>query len=141
MSTYALLYRSLATSPMADLELRALGIRSAERNAREGITGLLLHGEHRHLPGIPGAFVQWIEGPEEAVRILYARIRQDSRHADIETIAEGRSRDLASGAPRLFPGWDLEVESIVDLPATLPGFLAYVRERREEGTGRWSLAA
>ena len=138
---HALLYRSLATRPMADLELRALGARAAQRNARQGITGLLLHGQLEHVTGLPGAFVQWLEGPEDAVRDLFESIREDARHDEIEVVAEGPVAELSERAERLFPEWSMETEVISELPATLPGFLRYVRERRAEGEGRWALAA
>ena len=134
---YAILYRSLASRPMGDLGLRALAVRSAQRNARAGITGLLLHGTHSHLPGVPGAFVQWLEGPREEVEALLTRIEADDRHRDLEVLAS--SERLAGQAGRLFPAWDLGVESMGELPATLEGFLGYVR--RQEQSGAWSLAA
>lgn len=139
--THALLYHSIATAPLSDLELRALGVRSSQRNARHRITGLLLHGQHAHVPGATGAFVQWIEGPRADVRSLFESIADDPRHTDIETLAEGSLRELTGRDDRLFPGWNMETEAISELPATLEGFLQYVRDRREEGAGRWKRAA
>lgn len=136
MSSYALLYRSIATHAIGDLSMRALSVRSAQRNARAGITGLLLHGIHSHVPEAPGAFLQWLEGPEDEVRELFHRIEADDRHRDVEVLASGR--DLAGRMGTLFPDWDLGVEFMADLPATLQGFLAYVERQRQ---GAWAQAA
>lgn len=53
---------------------------SRHNNALDGITGLLWTDNHR--------FLQVIEGGDEAVDTCYARIRGDSRHRAIVTIAE-----------------------------------------------------
>ncbi|OZC01725.1 BLUF domain-containing protein [Rubricoccus marinus] len=136
---YALLYRSVATHPVGELSLRALTVRAAQRNKELGVTGVLLHGVHEHLPEIPGAFLQWIEGPEEAVRKLFESISDDPRHQNVETIAEGPLAKLAGTNQRLFPDWDMEAGTIGELPATLAGFLTYVR--RQKRGGGWALAA
>jgi hypothetical protein len=116
-------------------------VRSSQQNAPREITGLLLHGQHTYVPGAPGAFVQWLEGPEDTIRALHASICRDERHTEIETLAEGPVRDLAGQTGRLFPEWEMDVQSISELPATLSGFLCYVRDRRAEATDRWALAA
>lgn len=51
-------------------------------NAALGITGALLFNDQR--------FVQFLEGPEEAVTALRAKIVRDPRHHDLLTIAAGR---------------------------------------------------
>ena len=134
--THALLYRSIATAPLGDLELRALTVRAAQRNARAGITGLLLHGQHAHVPDAPGAFVQWIEGPRDTIQRLFVSISDDPRHDGIEVLGEGPVSALAERSDPLFPAWGMETESIAELPATLAGFLAYVHGRRESGDWR-----
>ncbi|MCB2410728.1 BLUF domain-containing protein [Hymenobacter lucidus] len=80
-SIYQLLYRSQATALMAEAQLQQLLAWSQDYNAQHHITGLLLYSE--------GYFVQVLEGPEQAVRELYARIQQDKRHHQIVTIGEG----------------------------------------------------
>ncbi|HIL58263.1 MAG TPA: BLUF domain-containing protein [Rhodothermales bacterium] len=138
---YTLLYHSVATAPLSDLEVRALVVRSSQRNALRGITGLLLYGRHQHVPTAPGAFVQWIEGPEAAVRDLYSRIQADPRHMDVECLASGPVAETSRQPGRLFPSWHMESETMVDLPATLEGFQRYVREQRSAGEGPWAAAA
>lgn len=66
---------------------------AVERNGREGITGALLYTDDH--------FVQILEGPEAAVRLLMEGIRCDPRHeqvAVLETIAE---------TPRMFEHWSM----------------------------------
>ena len=125
---YALLYRSVSTYPIGTLGMQALSVRSAQRNREAGITGLLLHGLHTQVEGVPGAFVQWIEGPEDEVRELFHSIESDDRHSGIEILASGSVQGLTGGG-RLFPDWGMRTEAISDLPASLEGFLAHVRQR------------
>jgi hypothetical protein len=51
---------------------------SARRNARHGITGVLLFGG--------GHFLQVLEGPPEVVDALVGRIAADPRHTDFEVL-------------------------------------------------------
>lgn len=75
-----LVYVSSATELFTDDALTALLEQSRERNARDGITGMLLYQE--------GNFLQLIEGPETAVRALHARILKDRRHHKLITVLE-----------------------------------------------------
>jgi hypothetical protein len=103
---YAVLYASDAAAPPTADDLAVLLARARERNAARGITGQLvymgrgeagLEGAGRH----PGHFVQWLEGDEADVRALFARIRQDSRHAVRRVAYAGTLRR------RLFPSWTM----------------------------------
>ncbi len=136
---HAILYRSVATHAFGDLSLRALTVRAAQRNRARGVTGVLLHGTHSHVDDIPGAFLQWLEGPEEAVRGLFESIAEDPRHQNVDIVAEGSLLDLAGTKRRLFPDWDMSEETIGAVPATLAGFLAYIR--RHDGQSSRALAA
>jgi hypothetical protein len=73
-------YVSTATAPMRREALLDILHQARTANAADGITGLLLYHN--------GHFVQALEGPEEAVRDLYDRIRRDPRHRDVATIFE-----------------------------------------------------
>lgn len=48
-----------------------------------------------------GRFVQALEGPEDAVRALYARIQRDPRHARVLTVRAG------PGPRRYFADWSM----------------------------------
>jgi hypothetical protein len=84
------LYHSRFAGPWEEAGLRALLERLRAHNAARDLTGLLLCSDDR--------FVQVLEGPEAAVRALYARIRRDPRHRDVATLREGLG-------PRRFAGW------------------------------------
>lgn len=60
-------------------------------NPRDGITGALICRADLYL--------QWLEGPEAAVRATLARIRRDDRHLEVTLHAEGPV------ATRTFPDW------------------------------------
>lgn len=124
---YAVLYRSLAARAFAGPDLDRILDVSVEWNHANGVTGRLLYGEMARLPGIPGQFVQWLEGSEEAVVEAYERIVRDSRHTDVHVLARGPARDLTGGDGRLFPAWAMSVHRLSELPATLYGFLAHAR--------------
>ncbi|MBA4489282.1 BLUF domain-containing protein [uncultured Paracoccus sp.] len=62
-----------------------------ERNARLGLTGFL-HAED-------GIFVQWLEGPENALNQVVDSIMEDARHRDITVFSRGAIEE------RQFPVW------------------------------------
>lgn len=92
-SIYHVLYRSRAISTPTEADLQALLQWSRTYNAHHQITGLLLYSHER--------YVQLIEGPEEVVRALYARIQQDARHTQVVTLSDG------PGPQRWFADWHM----------------------------------
>ena len=132
MPTSAILYRSTASQHLSAGDLLSLTRDAKAANAKRRLTGLLLHGQMTYLPGVPGGFVQWIEGEEATVQDLYATIQKDNRHTSVETLAEGTVRSLA-GTHRLFPFWSMQMASLAELPATLSGFLRFVTDTQS----RW----
>jgi hypothetical protein len=92
-STFHILYRSQAIGHPTRNELQAILDWSIAYNAQHQLTGLLLYSDQQ--------FVQLLEGPEAAVRLLYARIQQDTRHAQIVTLSDG------PGPARLFAEWQM----------------------------------
>lgn len=93
MSLCALVYVSLAEKEMSDQDLQILLKFARIKNERLGITGLLLYRD--------GFFMQALEGEEEAVDGLFARIRQDTRHRDVLLLYKETIRD------RAFPDWTM----------------------------------
>lgn len=76
----SLSYVSSATSRPSDDDLMAL-LKTAHRmNASLKITGLLLYNGK-------GTFIQVLEGDDEVVDELYAKIKQDERHVRVHCIA------------------------------------------------------
>lgn len=93
-SVYRVLYRSRATRTPSPAQLQELLAQARATNARLQISGMLLYSE--------GMFVQVIEGPEETVRGLYAKITQDPRHTRVDTVSEGLQ------PARLFAEWSMD---------------------------------
>lgn len=81
----ALVYLSTAVKVPTTGQLTHLLARARQRNALEGVTGVLLYAE--------GSFVQYLEGPTLSVNRVYQRILKDPLHQGIfevfrESIAE-----------------------------------------------------
>ena len=125
--THALLYQSTAARACSPSDLDQIGAAAQRNNAARGVTGLLLYGEIQRLPGVPGQFVQWLEGSEADVEATFDRIRRDCRHTNIEVLARGPAADVAGANQRLFPAWAMSVRRLAELPATLFGFLEHAR--------------
>ena len=126
---HALLYRSSARPGLLASDLNDVIATAEARNPRLGVTGLLLYGELEVVPGAPGEFVQWIEGPERAVEDLFEVVSADPRHGRVEVLGRGPVSSLAAPAPgaggRLFPTWSMGMVRLAALPATLDGFVRF----------------
>lgn len=72
---FQIIYTSTASVQMRREDLRALLKGSHERNARAGITGILLYKD--------GNFMQVLEGEEQTVKTLFTKISNDRRHHGI----------------------------------------------------------
>lgn len=100
------IYASVERTPLTKDELFALLKKSRARNAKRGITGILLHTGH--------CFFQILEGDAAQVDALVAAITQDPQHCDMVTIIrEPISR-------RTFDGWsmgfaDLRSEELAEM--------------------------
>lgn len=95
MDIARLVYRSQATAPLSDAELQQLLDVARQRNAEEGITGVLFVDQDR--------FVQWLEGPAQGLERVWHSIRRDRRHGRIELLPASWS------GGRLFPDWSLRL--------------------------------
>jgi len=139
---HTLLYRSVAVHPFphpSDLDI----LRSAwASNRAAGITGFLVRTRHH--------FVQFVEGPRDAVYALHERLIVDRRHVEFEVLAEGPAE------ARQFPDWSMgyaefEEDDVLKLafltaiaPATesrgaIPPLLSCMKDiaaRRGERSGR-----
>ncbi|MFB0873666.1 MULTISPECIES: BLUF domain-containing protein [unclassified Sphingobium] len=93
MSIHQIMYISSVTDAMTSAQCAAIARGSAERNAAEDVTGLLLFNSRR--------FLQVLEGPKEAVERIYARIARDGRHGAIVKLRE------QSVPAREFGAWDM----------------------------------
>lgn len=136
MSVFGLLYRSRATRDLDERELLPILMASMRNNARAGVTGVLLYGPSTPLPERgefdpqpstvvpfegPGIFVQWLEGPIEAVQETLERIGRDARHTDVEVLEQGE-HDM-----RLFPHWAMALETCRRLPSSIEDIIAVAK--------------
>ena len=108
-SLIQIVYTSTATAPLGRAELMELLRGNVQRNKQAGITGLLLYQD--------GAFMQALEGEEEAVIKLFGKISRDPRHHRVipllhEPIGQRNFpdsamafRDLNSAEVRNMPGY------------------------------------
>ncbi len=120
---YFIVYVSAAVTWFSPTELRALLASCRLNNERAGITGMLLYKD--------GNFMQALEGDENAVRALHARIEVDRRHHGLLTICSGQADarqfeqwsmafvDLGAPAEDLPAGYS----RFFDLPLTDPVFV------------------
>ena len=72
------IYSSAATDEFSPEELEDLLEKARAFNALHDLTGMLLYTE--------GSFFQVLEGPEDVVTALYARIEKDKRHEKVTKI-------------------------------------------------------
>ena len=75
---YRLIYKSKASPSVTDADFRTIAMFSSLWNKRHNISGLLLHYN--------GQIMQVLEGPEDEVKNLYARIERDQRHHDVTVV-------------------------------------------------------
>jgi hypothetical protein len=111
---FNLAYISSATTPLDDEELQKVLTRSRFHNRKSDVTGFLLYKD--------GRFLQFLEGPELAVRNRMSVITADSRHRNIAVLLS------EAGGDRQFPRWTMGYEP-VDGHASdlLPAYQATVK--------------
>jgi hypothetical protein len=79
---HQLVYISAATEPFSAQGLMEVMTVARKNNHRLGIGGLLVHHS--------GSFLQVLEGPEEAVELLFRRIEADPRHRRLVVLSRQR---------------------------------------------------
>jgi hypothetical protein len=108
-------YLSRISEPMSAEQLLELLLQCQTNNVAEGITGMLLYGNE--------TFLQAIEGEEQAVDDLMARISKDPRHSNIQvlhrkTIKNRQYADWSMGFERVTDEGLGEIEGLTDFGAT-----------------------
>lgn len=93
MSLRTIVYTSTQTRPMFQAEVLELLDLARAKNARLGVTGMLLEKD--------GDFMQALEGDSAVIRSLFDRIQLDDRHHEILVVA-----DRAIGE-RVFDAWSM----------------------------------
>lgn len=90
---HTIVYVSHAEGEASDAELERILDVSRRNNARDGITGALLHRD--------GSFMQCLEGEEAVVRATFGRISVDPRHSGVLVLMD----EAIEG--RAFPSWSM----------------------------------
>ena len=90
---HSLVYRSVAIDSFTLPEIYIMLSQAKEYNANKGITGCLLYHN--------SSFIQFLEGEEHDVSLLFEKISQDKRHYDIELIKRENTEK------RLFNKWSM----------------------------------
>jgi len=116
---YNLVYCSRATAGVDDAAVARIIASARRHNPVYGITGLLVFGS--------GIFFQWLEGSRDNVRQLMARLEKDPRHENVVTLSEGEEV-----RERLFPNWDMELVTAVDVRDVLLDALSTATDARNE---------
>ena len=90
--------------------LNGILLTARRNNQRDGITGALIVR--------PDLYLQWLEGPADALAALFERIRADDRHVDVERLDGGTlpSRRFGAWAMRDDPAqsWLWSAEQVSD---------------------------
>ena len=108
-----LVYTSKSVSPFSKDELVKLLAKSRQNNEKLGVTGMLLYRD--------GDFMQALEGDEEKVRALAARIAQDPRHVNFTTLMDAHCEE------REFPDWSMGFQNLDQLDLReLPGYNTFL---------------
>ena len=90
-----IVYRSKAARTLSPYDIHELTRTAQARNAREAITGVMVHDD--------GRFFQWIEGPADNLGRVMHSIRHDERHTDIEILGDEPVE------ARAFDGWSMKL--------------------------------
>lgn len=95
MANRAIAYASEAVPDLSPDRLTAMVEDAARFNREAGITGVLLFDGRR--------FLQYIEGPQDALDVAFGRILGASSHREIVELARGRV------GRRMFPYWSMRL--------------------------------
>ena len=108
---FHLIYTSKENQEFPAAELKKLLRNARLRNHHVGVTGILVYQG--------GTFLQALEGEEDAVRTIFARIEKDPRHGDINIL----HRTLSLGKRRLFGDWSMGFADAHGAAKILRGFI------------------
>ena len=98
---YFILYTSNASEKCSSEDIANILDASRRNNPSNSVTGILISKKPE--------FLQYLEGPEKAVRALYEKIKKDSRHSSIKTVRDGEIE------VRVFPNWEMGFAGEEDL--------------------------
>lgn len=96
MSLESIIYLSSAKRLLSAEDLRELLAVSRRNNEAAGIGGILIYWD--------GNFLQYVEGPPDALDALFERLERDDRHSGMIVMERKRI------AARAFPDWTMAFE-------------------------------
>jgi len=100
MTLQAIAYASEAAIDLSNDQLNRLVEKAAAHNRLAGVTGILLFDGSR--------FLQYIEGPDDGLSMVYSRIVNSREHCNVVELARGRASE------RRMPYWSMRWIPIVD---------------------------
>ena len=108
-----IIYASASTKPFTHKELVELLKVARQKNIAADVTGMLLYHA--------GCFLQVLEGPDENVEAIYAKVQKDPRHTNFlllvrETIEE-----------RAFEQWSMGFVDTAQIGKGIGGFVDYMQ--------------
>jgi hypothetical protein len=112
----SLIYTSRATRTMLPFDLVSLLSVARDRNAKEGVVGLLLYAQE--------SFMQHIEGEADAVDAVFESIRSDDRHTDIRVVTHEEITAVTYDGWAMGFGFPKPAELAEVLPGYDPRFVA-----------------
>ena len=98
---YSILYISKASESCDREAVQRILQSSRQNNPLNSITGILVHKAPQ--------FLQYLEGPKDAVKELYKKIECDDRHNSVKIVSR-RKIDF-----RVFPNWEMGFANEEDL--------------------------
>lgn len=110
---FSLVYQSTAAVQFSTQNLIDLLNKARQVNSSLGVSGMLLFKE--------GNFLQVLEGDQEAIVKLYAKIGTDFRHRNVITLSQSTLKE------RDFPDWSMGFHDLGIANASRPaGFSAFL---------------
>lgn len=91
---HQIVYTSTASEDFSSADLKRLLLGARTRNKALGVSGMLVFHD--------GTFLQALEGEKRAVNEIFASIRSDQRHRDIDVLHRGPGFDQ-----RVFGDWSM----------------------------------
>jgi hypothetical protein len=107
---YQIIYTSIANRDFPDAEMKKLLLRARLHNKEAGVTGMLVFHD--------GTFLQALEGEKRAVLDIFAGVRIDPRHRDIDVLHRGPGPEV-----RVFGDWSMGFADFTGAAAILKGFV------------------
>ncbi len=113
MPLVSLIYVSYATRKMSAKDLLKILEVARERNAKEGITGMLLYRDRY--------FIQVLEGEEENVDKVFSSISKDTRHGNLMLVQKSWIKE------RTFSEWFMGFTNLDEVDASkYPGLTDFL---------------